>query len=422
MKRRIILIIFFALLSVQNIALFAQQRFPKPEFEQGHQQPPTQTPEVRSEVLEYLDVFVLLAALSLMTWFVIRKRSRKGVFWLSVFSLLYFGFFREGCVCSIGSIQNIVLALFHPEYSIPITVIAFFVLPIIFTLFYGRTFCAGVCPLGAIQDLVAFRPQKLQTWLKKLLGIIPFLYLGLSILYAATETDFIICRYDPFVGFFRFDAKFSMLMVGGIFLIAGVFIARPYCRFFCPYGVILNLVSRVSRKHLTITPAACIQCKLCESSCPYDAIDAPVNEKALENRTTVIRRYIIIGLIIPLLIFIGGWTGSQFHENLAKVNKTVQLAQEVLELEKVQPLEDTFEIEAFKSAGRSKEDLFLEAKEIMKDFYIGSWILGGFIGLVFGLTLLSLSKFRYKEDYSPDKGNCLSCARCVDYCPVPAEE
>lgn len=241
-------------------------------------------------------------------------------------------------------------------------------------------------------------------------------------LYAATETDFIICRYDPFVGFFRFDAKFSMLMVGGIFLIAGVFIARPYCRFFCPYGVILNLVSRVSRKHLTITPAACIQCKLCESSCPYDAIDAPVNEKALENRTTVIRRYIIIGLIIPLLIFIGGWTGSQFHENLAKVNKTVQLAQEVLELEKVQPLEDTFEIEAFKSAGRSKEDLFLEAKEIMKDFYIGSWILGGFIGLVFGLTLLSLSKFRYKEDYSPDKGNCLSCARCVDYCPVPAEE
>ena len=50
-------------------------------------------------------------------------------------------------------------------------------------------------------------------------------------------------------------------------------------------------------------------------------------------------------------------------------------------------------------------------------------ILGGFIGLVFGLTLAGISTFRYREDYEPNKGTCLSCARCLDYCPVkPGDE
>ena len=69
----------------------------------------------------------------------------------------------------------------------------------------------------------------------------------------------------------------------------------------------------------------------------------------------------------------------------------------------------------------AKEELYNEAAQITKRFYIGGWILGGFIGLVFGLTLLSLSIFRYKEDYTPNKATCISCARCIDYCPVLPE-
>ena len=37
-------------------------------------------------------------------------------------------------------------------------VIAIFALPLVFTLFFGRSFCASVCPLGAVQELVAVRP------------------------------------------------------------------------------------------------------------------------------------------------------------------------------------------------------------------------------------------------------------------------
>jgi len=422
MKRKLAIIFLLVIISLQIFNSFAIQRFPKPEFESGHTQPPTVTPDPRAHALAILDVFVLAAALSIVTWLIIKKRSRKGVFWMSVFAVLYFGFFREGCVCSVGSLQNVTLALFNPEYSIPITVIAFFILPIVYTLFFGRTFCAGVCPLGTLQDIFALRPMPIKSWLEKVLGIIPFIYLGLAILYAATSTDFVICRYDPFIGFFRLDATFMMFMIGGILLLVGIFIARPYCRFLCPYGALLNLVSRFSKKHITITPAECIQCRLCEDSCPFGAIDKPVLLKEKEERPIAVRRFVMLSIIIPLLILIGGFTGAQFHENLAAVNSKVRLANELLNNTNYGETEqEAFEITAFNTAGQSKEELYNEAASIIRQFYYGGWILGGFIGLVFGLTLVSLSVFRYREDYTPNKGTCLSCARCVDYCPVLPE-
>jgi len=104
LKRYFLLISISLFGAIQSFSADAKQRFPKPEFDTGYQQPHTTAPSPRFLLLEYLDVFVLLAVLSLVTWFVLKKRSRQGVFWTSVFSLLYFGFYREGCICSIRSI------------------------------------------------------------------------------------------------------------------------------------------------------------------------------------------------------------------------------------------------------------------------------------------------------------------------------
>lgn len=157
MKKRFSIILLFILMSLLALNNTAIQRFPKPEFEGNYAQPATQVTAPRSIVLEYLDVALLIASLSLITWFILKKRSRMGVLAVTLFSILYFGFYRKGCICAVGSLQNIVLALFNPAYHIPVTAIAFFVIPLLFTLIYGRTFCAGVCPLGAIQDI--FRPE-----------------------------------------------------------------------------------------------------------------------------------------------------------------------------------------------------------------------------------------------------------------------
>jgi len=411
-------LIFTLYLLFSATELNAQQRFPKPEFESGHTQPETIAHLPVADFMEYLDLAVLILSLSLITWLILKKRSRKGVFWMSIFSIIYFGFYREGCVCSVGSLQNITLAIFHSDYNIPVTVIGFFMIPLIFTLFFGRTFCAGICPLGAIQDLVVFKPLSLKSWANTLLGLFPFIYLGLAVLYAATATDFIVCRYDPFIGIFRFNGRFNMFVIGGIFLLTGIFIARPYCRFFCPYGVLLKLASRFSNKHMTITPTECIQCKLCENSCPFDAIDKPASQDILENRSMAVKRLMRMVIIIPILVILGAWVGSRFHENLASVHPKIKLATALLENKEDITEATRINMDAFRASGQTEEELYEEVVSITDNFFRGGWILGGFLGLVFGLTLAGLTRFQHRIDYTPNQGNCYSCARCMEYCPV----
>jgi NosR/NirI family transcriptional regulator, nitrous oxide reductase regulator len=418
MKKAGFVIGLILILATGSPDVFGVQRFPKPEFESGYVQPETLQPSPRAEWLSILDIAILVIALAVVSWLVLKKRSRNGVFLVSLFSLAYFGFYRQGCICSIGAIQNVTLALFDHSYVLPLIALAFFILPLVFTLFFGRTFCAGVCPFGALQDLVAFRPRKLDTRLNAILGMIPCIYLGLAVLYAATGTDFIICRYDPFVGIFRFNATFPMLVFAGTLLVSGIFIARPYCRFLCPYGVLLNWISRFSWRHITITPSTCIQCRLCEGSCPYDAIDIPVADKNPEKRSVTLRKLILVCLLVPFFVLLGGWTGSRLHETLAGVNGKVRLAKEIMAQEKDNGQPETFEITAFRSSGKPVAQAFSEASQVLRSFYLGGWILGCFVGLVFGITLARRLLPKSGTDYIPDRGTCFSCARCVDFCPV----
>ena len=40
------------------------------------------------------------------------------------------------------------------------------------------------------------------------------------------------------------------------------------------------------------------------------------------------------------------------------------------------------------------------------------------LAVALGITLMNQVVFRRKEDYEPHKGDCFSCGRCMDYCPV----
>ncbi|SHK02398.1 4Fe-4S binding domain-containing protein [Tangfeifania diversioriginum] len=414
----ILYLLIFAFYLLPSHLSAQQQRFPKPEFESGYEQPSTVTPEPRALSLEYFDVLVLLAVLSLVTWLILKKRSRQGVLWVSIFTLIYFGFYRNGCICPIGAIQNVTLSFADPAYAISLTALLFFLFPLVFTLFFGRTFCAGACPLGAIQDLIIIKPISLPKWLNKTLGLIPYIYLSLAVLFAATGTDFIICRYDPFVGIFRMDAKFLMVVLGISFLLVGMFVARPYCRFFCPYSVLLSWMSRFSKRHLTITPSKCIQCKLCSNSCPFDAIDYPTDEKEVVKSGLGPKRFITYALLIPLWIAAGVFVGERSHTFLSKANNDVYLAELLISNPEIKNDPDNIDVQTFLASGKTMETLVEEAGGIRQKFYYGSMIAGGFIGLVIGVTLLNTVVFRKRQDYVPQKGNCLSCGRCMDYCPV----
>lgn len=242
----------------------------------GYVLPDVQKPQPREYWLELLDVALLAAALGISVWLVLARRSRNWLVVLTVACLAYFGFYREGCVCPIGSIQNVVVAFVDPNYSVPIVVTAVFVLPLAVALFFGRAYCGGVCPLGAIQELVVLKPLRVPPRLDKALGLLKYVYLALAIWFAAlpaAERDFVICRFDPFVGIFRRTGFAHMILIGVAMLALGIFVGRPYCRYLCPYGGLLSWCARLAGKGVTITPDKELDCGLCTEACPYGSIE-----------------------------------------------------------------------------------------------------------------------------------------------------
>ncbi len=420
MARRQIISVLLCMIALSSLAGAQVERFPRPEFESGYEYPQMSSPEPRSAGLEHLDVFVLLAALGVGTWLALKKRSRRGVFILMLFSLLYFGFYRQGCVCSIGAIQNISQGLFDSNYAVPLMVAAFFALPLIFALFFGRIFCAAVCPLGAIQDAVVLKPHKIPFWLSQVLSLVPYVYLALSVLFAATGAAFVICRYDPFIGIFRLSGQFHMILLGASLLVIGLFIARPYCRFLCPYAVLLNWFSRLSARHVTITPDDCIQCRLCEESCPFDAIDTPT-EGQQHNKNKSTKSILTLAVLAPLIVFTLGWGMSRLAVPFSRLHRTVSLAEQIRLENTGKRTAPTDAGDAFRASGQPTEQLYDEALTIRSRFRTGSWLAGLFLGLVVLIKLVRLTFVPVRHDYKPNKGTCLSCGRCFFYCPKEHE-
>jgi len=242
----------------------------------GYVTPTVQHPLPRAAWWGVVDVVVLVSGLALATWIVLKRRNRNWLVALTVGCLLYFGFYRQGCVCPIGAIQNVAVALTDPDYAIPLIVIIFFFLPLVLALVFGRVFCGGVCPLGAIQDLVLLKPVQVPRRLDKVLGSLKYVYLILALWFAiqpAADRDFIICRFDPFVGFFRQAGPGYILIIGGVLLVVSIFIGRLYCRWLCPYGALLSILSRFSWRGVTITPDKELDCGLCTEACPFGAIE-----------------------------------------------------------------------------------------------------------------------------------------------------
>jgi len=416
-----------------GVSVFAEQRFPPPDFESGYQLPAAATPPARGLAFQYLDVAVLAAALGVALWLIYRRRSRRGLFWLSLFSLGYFGFYRKGCICPIGSPQNIVLGLFNPGYAVPVSVIAFFVLPLAVALFAGRAFCAGVCPQGAIQDFFLIKPLKVPGWLEQGLGTIPFLFLGAGLAYAATGTDFVICRYDPFVPLFRFSGSLFILLAGAGFLLLGMFVGRPYCRFLCPYGALLKTASLVSKWRVRVTPDFCTQCRLCEDSCPFGVIREP-SAGALAPRLLGRERRRLGWLLValPVLVIGGGWAGSKLGPAAARLNPTVMLAERYARQQRKPVSYGVMTPEALSLARveSNPEAVLSEAASLRQRVDLATVLFGGWAGLVLGVKLIALSMQQKRGDYEPDRGGCLACGRCFSYCPnervrlglLPAEQ
>ena len=395
----------------------AQNRFPKPDFESGYQYPDLQYAVPNETLWVILDLLLLVALMGIVTWALYKKHTRGPIFWVSLISVGYFGFFREGCVCSIGSIQNIALALVDDSYHLPLTVLLFFLLPILFAYLFGRVFCAGVCPFGALQELVNVKNYRISEAITAALKVIPWLYLIFAVLYAVTRSQFIICQFDPFIGIFRLGGDMGLILFGALLLVMSIFTGRPFCRFLCPYGALLSLFSSVSIWKIKLTRKSCINCELCHNSCPVDAIRPPYANKLKESRSAGVRRLLAYFVVLPVMIIAGALLMRMASPNLSRAHKDVRLYDQVIQHE-AQPEEElSLELEAFYGQGRSVEEITALYEAKVTEYRFWCTIAGALMGLVIGLALIRLSVKRSRKQYEINHANCVACGQCFNYCP-----
>ena len=395
----------------------AQNRFPKPDFESGYQYPDLQYAVPNETLWVILDLLLLVALMGIVTWALYKRHTRGPIFWVSLISVGYFGFFREGCVCSIGSIQNIALALVDDSYHLPLTVLLFFLLPILFAFLFGRVFCAGVCPFGALQELVNVKNYRISEAITAALKVIPWLYLIFAVLYAVTRSQFIICQFDPFIGIFRLGGDMGLILFGALLLVMSIFTGRPFCRFLCPYGALLSLFSSVSIWKIKLTRKSCINCELCHNSCPVDAIRPPYANKLKESRSAGVRRLLAYFVVLPVMIIAGALLMRMARPNLSRAHKDVRLYDQVIQHE-AQPEEElSLELEAFYGQGRSVEEITALYEAKVTEYRFWCTIAGALIGLVIGLALIRLSVKRSRKQYEINHANCVACGQCFNYCP-----
>ena len=203
------------------------------------------------------------------------------------------------------------------------------VVPVVaFGMAWGRAFCGWVCPIGFVQELVGKLGEPLSRegsprgllWARfvmagslllgtltsyafirpdnePLLQGIPAAYLlVLSILIVLSVADrqwevgLRRVRYASlafFVGgtvlsihmqaafcvLFTNDRQQTMLLLLAGVLAAAVILSSAWCRFLCPEGALLSLLTRLSGWRVELKPSRCTHCNTCRQVCPTDAID-----------------------------------------------------------------------------------------------------------------------------------------------------
>lgn len=148
--------------------------------------------------------------------------------------------------------------------------------------------CGWACQLGALQDLI-FRinrnPKDTKGLVKqykvpfKVSNTIRIVFTLLVVLLALILAVDIYMPLDPMLAFDPALLGALGLAVLAFVLVASLFIYRPWCYFFCPFGLLGWLSEKYSMYKIKVDPTTCTSCQLCQKACPSNTMNAILNDE-----------------------------------------------------------------------------------------------------------------------------------------------
>ena len=159
-----------------------------------------------------------------------------------------------------------------------------FVAFLLMSLLLRKAFCSWLCPVGTFSEYLwklgryTFRRKfVLPRWLDILLRGMKYLLLAFFGYAVAMMPATAIAAFlgDPYglivdvrmLNFFRFLGGTAAFVLLGL-IVASIFVQNFWCRYLCPYGALMGLVSMLSPLRIRRSEPACIDCGKCAKACP----------------------------------------------------------------------------------------------------------------------------------------------------------
>ena len=221
-----------------------------------------------------LGLFAAFATLALVGFF---RKSEKLKIVTLVASVVYLGVYRSQLI-SIVNVFGLVrwnVPIFR--YNLPWYFFSVFALGS--TILWGRLYCGRVCAFGSLTQLMdQIVPKRLRVEVPRKIEdraiYIKYGILVAAVAYYLATREMAFFKYiEPF-WMFTGQATLPLWIGLGVLLVATVFVRNLYCRFLCPVGAFLGLLSNLTVFRIKRW-SECKTCKICEKTCEWGAIRGP---------------------------------------------------------------------------------------------------------------------------------------------------
>jgi polyferredoxin len=224
-------------------------------------------------------VIFLLAVFDLLRKGRITSRNRK---WIYVAAVAVFGIILGSDPSPMGTVKDAIVLLGSKGVIFPPRLIAFGIF-LLMVVLANKFICSWGCQIGTLQDLI-FRLNRDSKDRNGLFGQIkiPFIIsnsIRMSFFLLLTFVAFIwsldiVEVIDPFKIFKPHVIGIAGGLFIGLVLALSLFVYRPWCHFFCPFGLVGWLAEKISLFKIKVDYEKCISCEACSKACPSTVMDA----------------------------------------------------------------------------------------------------------------------------------------------------